>query len=201
MNNYFYVDGSCLLGDIQRLWASNEACRNRKLCLQKLYKHFTGSRYRQFLGSGYRRFSVYFVNNENRLESRVIIPDFSLPNQIEDFHVTYCGKKLSGTKKVDDWLAENRPPQYVMDRFNKSEKAVDTQICCDALQLAANKRIDRLFLYTNDYDFMPLLDVLKSLGVNVSLLSLTNDSVNGDLVKNADSYMVPSEDVLLSLFI
>jgi uncharacterized LabA/DUF88 family protein len=197
-NNYFFIDGSCLLGDIKRLKSSIEF-KNKKFNIDNFYQHFS-THYRQF-GSGYRRFTIYFVNGENRIKDQLILPNFKLPNQIEDFHVKYCGKKISGTKRVETWVNKSNPPRYVMDRFNKSEKAVDTQICCDALQLAAVNRLDRLFLYTNDYDFMPLIEVLKALGVNVSLIKLSSTAVNKDLVENSDSFCVPDKAQLKTMFV
>ena len=197
-NNYFFVDGSCLLGDIKRIKSSSHELRNKKFNIDNFYKHFV-TMYPQF-AHGYRRFTIYFVTGENRIKDQIIIPNFKTPNQIEDFHVKYCGKKISGTKRVETWLNKTNPPQYVMDRFNKSEKAVDTQICCDALQLAAVNRIDRLFLYTNDFDFMPLIGVLKALGVNVNLMKLSSTAVNKDLVENSDSFCVPDKAQLMTMF-
>ncbi len=199
-DTYFFVDGSCLLGDIARIKQADKSIGNKKLCLSKFYRHFTGGKYSHLTGGSYRRFTVYSVNGENRIKQQLIKPDFKEPNKIEDFHIRLCGKKISKTKRIDDWLQKVSPPQYVMERFSKSEKAVDTQICCDALQLAANNRLDRLFLYTNDYDFMPLLEVLKSLGVNVSMFRLTSKLVNIELVENSDSFCVPEASILKNMF-
>ena len=68
-----------------------------------------------------------------------------------------------------DWIQKKNPPKSVRDRLHRTEKAVDTQICCDALELAVKGRLDRLFLYTNDYDFLPLCNALKAAGSNISL--------------------------------
>ena len=200
-NNYLFVDGSCLLGDIKRIKSKMPALKDKKFCLLSFYKHFTGGEYRKYLSEGYRRFTIYFVNGEHRTKDQMEIPNFKEPNLIEDFHIKYCGKKVSGAKRVDSWIEKNSPPQYIMDRFNKSEKAVDTQICCDALQLAAVNRLDRLFLYTNDFDFMPLINVLKTLGVNATLIRLTDAAVNKDLVENSDSFCVPEHSRLEKMFI
>jgi len=199
-NTYFFVDGACLLGDIARLKKSNKTLNNKKLCLKSFYQHFGYENYTQFTGGGYKRFTVYFVNGEKRVKEQLLVPDFRIPNVVEDFHIKYCGKKITKSKRVDDWLTKNSPPQYMLDRFNKSEKAVDTQICCDALQLAANNKIDRLFLYTNDYDFMPLFDVLKSLGININMFRLTSDLINVELVENSDSFCTPKPESLNELF-
>ena len=197
---YFFVDGSSLLGDINRLRQKNKNFRGHKLDAKKFYEHFVGGSYSQFVGGGYKRFAIYFVTGENRIKDYLVIPSFRTPNFIEDFHITYVGKKVAGANKVQTWLDSRNSPQYVMDRFNKSEKAVDTKICCDALQLAANNRLERLFLYTNDFDFMPLLDTLKSMGCNVSLMRLLSQETNAALVENADSFCVPSKSQVERLF-
>ncbi len=199
-NTYFFVDGACLLGDISRLKKSDKTLNDKKFCLQSFCKHFGYENYLQFTEGGYKRFTVYFVNGEKRVKEQLLVPNFKVPNVVEDFHIKYCGKKITRSERVDDWLNRNSPPQYMLDRFNKSEKAVDTQICCDALQLAANDKIDRLFLYTNDFDFMPLFDVLKSLGINVNMFRLTSDLINGKLVENSDSFCTPEPDSLKELF-
>ena len=140
------------------------------------------------------------MNGENRIDDYLVLPKFKDPNTVEDFHIKFTGKKVQGTKKVQRWLDAKHPPQYVMDRFSKSEKAVDTQICCDALQLASNSRIERLFLYTNDFDFMPLADTLKSMGCNVSLFRLFKESTNIALIENTDAFCVPHISYLRQLF-
>ena len=53
---------------------------------------------------------------------------------------------------------------------------------------------------TNDYDFMPLIDVLKTLGVNITLIKLNSLPVNKELVENCDSFCVPDKQELLTLF-
>ena len=63
----------------------------------------------------------------------------------------------------------------------RAEKAVDTQLCADALQLAAVGKLDRLFLYTNDYDFAPLCRALRNLGRNVNLFRLQPLNINREL--------------------
>ncbi len=199
-NTYFFVDGACLLGDIARLKKSNNTLTNKKLCLKSFYQHFGYENYTQFTGGGYKRFTVYFVNSEKRVKEQLLVPDFRVPNVVEDFHIKYCGKKITKSKRVDDWLTKNSPPQYMLYRFNKSGKAVDAEICCYALQLAANNKIDRLFLYTNDYDFMPLFDVLKSLGININMFRLTSDLINVELVENSDSFCTPKPESLNELF-
>ena len=88
-----------------------------------------------------------------------------------------------------------------MDRLHRSEKAVDTQICCDALQLVARGKLDRLFLYTNDSDFIPLCQVLRSLGVNIVLFRVLEKyrelpQINNDLAKECDGLVVMDDGTL-----
>ncbi|MBT3011224.1 MAG: NYN domain-containing protein [Candidatus Thiodiazotropha sp. (ex Lucina pensylvanica)] len=199
-NTYLFVDGSSLLGDLHRLRQKKPDLKGRKLDLLKFCNHFVHGPYQAFVGEGYKRFSIYFVKGENRLTEHIILPKFTTPDIVEDVHIRYCGKRLQGSKKLQDWMNNENPPQYVLDRFGKSEKAVDTQICCDALQLASNNRLDRLFIYTNDFDFMPLFDTLKSMGANISLFRLTKDKVNKALVENADSFHVPKAEALEAMF-
>ena len=79
--------------------------------------------------------------------------------------------------------------------MHRSEKAVDTQICCDVLQVAAAGRLDRLLLYTNDYDFVPLCITLRQLGLNISLFKLVAERINKELVNVCDSFTVPDGDI------
>lgn len=73
-------------------------------------------------------------------------------------------------------------------------------MCCDALQLAATKRLDRLFLYTNDFDFVPLCRTLRQLGSNVNLFRLRAEGVNGDLVRECDAFQVMQDPWLITCF-
>ncbi|MEO0453974.1 MAG: NYN domain-containing protein [Verrucomicrobiota bacterium] len=197
-NNYLFVDGSSLLGDINRLWNDRPAFRDNRLIVSRFQYHFT--RFYPAFVNGYKRFSFYFVEKENRTKKYIDLPNFTNPGEVEDIHIKHCGALLPGSKKFQNWIEGNSPPQVVMDRLNKAEKAVDTQICCDALQLAGLGKLDRLMLYTNDYDFMPLLDTMKAFGCNVSLFQLTSKDVNKKLVANCDSYHVPDAQRLLHMF-
>ncbi|MFC1967340.1 NYN domain-containing protein, partial [Chloroflexota bacterium] len=148
----------------------------------------------------YRRFVFYFVEGENRIVDNIILPDSSNPGQCYDTEIKYCGKRLPGSTKVDTWVAKNHPPPFILERLHKSEKAVDTQICCDALELASRDKLDRLFLYTNDSDFMPLARTLKSLGVNISLIRLQNRNPNQSLTNEFDTYTTLSDKRLAEVF-
>ena len=61
------------------------------------------------------------------------------------------------------------------------------QICCDALQLAATGKLERLFLYTNDFDFVPLCRTLRQLGANINLFRLRERGVNVALAEECDA--------------
>ena len=200
-NNYFFVDGSSLIKDIVSIKKSIPELSDKKLDIIKFSKCFTGARL-DILHSGiYKRFVVYFVAQENRINDNIIIPDFIIPGQVEDLQIKTCGKKLKRGAAVDRWISENNPPIKVLERLTKSEKAVDTQICCDALQLATNGRLDRLFIYTNDYDFIPLCQTLKSMGANISLFKLQAKGVNKELARECDSFNDVPENELNSMFI
>ena len=116
---------------------------------------------------------------------------------------TSQGKALIGVPNgfAKEWLEKNNAPQYVTECIYRSEKAVDTQICADALQLAAVGKLDRLFLYTNDYDFVPLCRALRSLGLNINLLRIHSFSVNKSLAQECDAFDVLHPNVIHSLFL
>ncbi len=198
-DNYYFVDGSSLLADVSRLWAQNELLRSRRLNLISFFNHFIGEKYWKFC-NGYRRFTIYFVNGERRIESHLEIPDFTIPDTVDDFHIKSCGKLLGGGVRLQKWMDENAPPQFVLDRLNKAEKAVDTQICCDALQLAGLRKLDRLMLYSNDFDFMPLVETLKHMGCNINLFQLSPNRVNAELAKSCDAFHAPNEAELDQMF-
>jgi len=68
------------------------------------------------------------------------------------------------------------------------------------LQLAAVRKMDRLFLYTNDYDFIPLCRTLKALGINVNLLRLVANGVNTELVRHVDGFNALDEQSIEQSF-
>lgn len=189
-NTYFFVDGSALIADVRSVMKKNRKLAGKKLCLKELMRHFTGVKYHHLTGQGYRRFVFYFVANDIRLKECFILPDYASPDEIVDLEIKYCGKRLRGSKSVERWIEDNPPPKAVLDRMHRSEKAVDTQICCDALQYASYGKMDRLFLYANDYDYLPLCNVLKFLGSNISLFRLFKERVNKELVAHCDSFSV-----------
>jgi len=181
-DNYFFVDGSALIADITFLQKKRSGFRQKKLTVVDFAHYFTLESHR-FTGGGYRRFVLYFVNNEDRIRASFWLPHFGNPDEVDDIQIKYCGKRVPGGKAVDDWIQKKTPPKSVRDRLHRTEKAVDTQICCDALQLSVKGRLDRLFLYTNDYDFLPLCNALKAAGSNISLFRLFKENTNKDLVR------------------
>jgi len=198
--NYLFVDGSSFIADVIAIKKSEKELASKKLDIIKFCRSFTGRRLEAFLPGGYKRFVVYFVLHENRIGDNIIIPPFHKPEAVEDLQIKYCGKRIRGGSAIDSWISKHSPPNSVLERLNKSEKAVDTQICCDALQLASYGGLDRLFIYTNDYDFVPLCQTLKSMGSNISLFRLQEKKINKDLVQECDSFSVVPVDELSSLF-
>jgi len=200
-NNYFFVDGSSLIMDIVDIKKANRELESKKLDIGKFAKKFTGLELASLHSGVYKRFVLYFVIHENRIDDNMIIPIFHEPDHVEDLQIKYCGKMIRGGSNINSWITRNRPPNYILERLNKSEKAVDTQICCDALQLASYGRLDRLFIYTNDYDFVPLCCTLKTLGANISLFRLQKKKINKDLAKECDSFSVVPEGELINIFV
>lgn len=198
-NNYFFVDGSSLLSDVATI-KKRTAFHLKKLDLLLFIRSFLDPRLRKLHIGSYKRFVLYFANNETRIKATLILPEFDKPDEAEDVYVKYCGKKVKGGASFDKWIAKNKPPKSVLERLHRSEKAVDTQICCDALQLAGLGKLDRLFLYTNDYDFVPLCTTLKAMGSNISLFRLEAKNVNKDLVRECDSFSVVPSQELIGLF-
>jgi uncharacterized LabA/DUF88 family protein len=199
---YFFVDGSAFLGDVKRLQDRSPELRGKRVVLSRIADQFISETTRRGFVGAYRRFVYYFADGDSRVETLVALPAFSVPGEVTDLGVTMCGKRLDAKlRDAERWLDENNAPQWVRERLGRTEKAVDTQMCCDALQLAAVKRIDRLCLYTNDYDFVPLCRTMRHLGINVNLLRLTEHAVNEELVKEVDGFTVIRSDQISSMFV
>jgi uncharacterized LabA/DUF88 family protein len=188
-NNYFFIDGSSLLSDIKRFRTENSELSDKKFNIITFSRLFSSEwNLKQFHSGIYRRIVFYFVKNDSRLVEYLEIPNFKEPGLVEDIQIKYCGKKITSFSRADDWLDKMQAPSYVRDSLYKSEKAVDTQICCDALVLLSLNKLDRLFLYTNDYDFIPLCKAIKTMGCNINLIRLNELRVNGDLVFECDAF-------------
>ena len=199
-DNHLFVDGSALLGDIRRTRRALGLPADSRLKLTELARYFTGKNFSQFHGDGFRRFTFYFVADDERLRANVVLPEVTVPGAIEDLRIEYCGRQIRQFGQAREWLEQKGAPDFVKECVYRSEKAVDTQICCDALQLAANRRLDRLFLYTNDFDFVPLCRTLRQLGCNTNLFRLRAESVNADLVQECDAFHVVDAQSLPLLF-
>jgi uncharacterized LabA/DUF88 family protein len=199
-DNYFFVDGSALINDVKRLHDAKPDWVGVKLNLNGLALAFVNET-QKYTARSWRRFTYYFAVGDTRVEQLLLLPSFETPGVVEDVAVRFCGKRLdTKLREADAWLQERQAPQWVTDRLGRTEKAVDTQICCEALQLAAVRKIDRLFLYTNDYDFVPLCRTLRSLGVNVNLIRLVSTNVNQDLVCEVDGFNVIHDSQLAAFF-
>jgi uncharacterized LabA/DUF88 family protein len=199
-NNYLFFDGSSLIFQIRHLQNARGVFKGHKLDTNSLVRIFaTNPWMRDVMGEGYRRAVFYFAKEDKQVEQYLTLPDFTTANTVRDIEIRPCGGKLPRSTKFDEFL--KKVPDEFLDRFQKSEKGVDIEICCDALQLAATGRLDRLFLLTNDSDFLPLCRKLKELGANVSLLRLSDSRpVNKELAQACDSYDVFPENMLLAAF-
>ena len=201
LNNYFFVDGSALLADVRRLKADTGIPSTSQLKLVQFAQHFTGRMYQEFHGNAYRRFVFYFVKDDERLRQHVLLPDFTIAGGVSDVRVEWCGKRITQFEKARTWLDQYDAPDYVRECLYRSEKAVDTQISCDALQLAGTGKLDRLFLYTNDYDFVPLCRALRQLGGNINLFRLRAAGVNGALAAECDALHEVPESLVSQMFV
>ena len=184
--NYFFIDGSALLSQVRTLWKNDPNFNWRRLDPLEFIKHLQYSL--PELGSAnYKRAEFYFPVGELNIDAFLLIPKITAPGLIRDVHFKYCGEKLPKSSAYEAWL-ETVPEQW-KDRCVKSEKGVDIEICCDALRLASLGKMDRLFLFTNDRDFIPLCKTLKGFGVNVSLIHLSKfTNPNKLLIEECDSY-------------
>jgi len=189
-DNYFFVDGSSLLSDIARFRRELEILPTSRFHVPMFWEHFTGENFRPWHAGDFRRFVIYFADGDPRVETDLFIPDPVVPGAYNDTRIEYCGKRLRDMEKAREWLDTKNAPPFVTECLYRSEKAVDTQICCDALDLVRSRKIDRLFLYTNDYDFIPLCRTLRRAGVNVSLFRFDKERTNKELAAECDAFHV-----------
>jgi len=153
-------------------------------------------------GHEYKRITFYFPKgDEIAVEEYLEIPDPKKPGQIRDLNFKFCGEKLKKSAEFEKIVEEHIPPKFFA-RVAKSEKGIDIEICCDALKLASASRMERLFLFTNDSDFIPFCRTLKEFGANISILHLfETGSPNVGLLREADSYDVVSLEALGTIFL
>ena len=198
--NYFFIDGSALMAQIRQLQRAQPLFRNRKLCPQK-FIHYQMIYLTELHGGSYKRATFYFANGDNaNINEYLVVPDHTVPGTIRDLYFKFCGHKLKKSAEFDKFVEEGVPLKF-QGRFSKSEKGIDIEMCCDALRLASASRVERLFILTNDGDFMPLCRTLKEFGANISIIHLsTSNPPNADLLREADSYDVVPDALLDQMF-
>lgn len=200
--NYLFVDGSALTAQIRHLWRTVPSLLGRRLCVASFLRHFMVENHRDLHGASYKRATFYFPSGDDEaVERHLIVPDFRSPGSIRDLSIKHCGQKLKKSAKFDEFVQASVPPEF-HNRFAKSEKGIDIEICCDAFKLAAAGNIERLFLLTNDDDFIPFFRTIKEYGANISLFHLTHSiTPNVSLLREADSYDTVPDEKLSSMFL
>lgn len=199
--NYFFIDGSALMAQIRALRRARPIFEERKLCMRRFIKYFMTA-VRDLHAGEYKRAIFYFPNgDESNVANHFEIPNAKNPGEVRDIHLKYCGHKLKKSEEFQRFVEESVPEQF-QGRFAKSEKGIDIEICCDALRLASVGNIERLFLLSNDSDFVPLCRTLKEFGANISLFHLTEIvPANLDLLHETDSYDVVKSEALQHMFL
>lgn len=199
--NYFFIDGSALTAQVRQLQRAEPIFRQRKLCPKRLTQYFMDNLLDLHAGS-YKRAIFYFpTGDESSVGEYILMPDHRTPGGTRDLNFKFCGHKLKKSAEFDKFVEETVPAKF-QSRFAKSEKGIDIEICCDALRLASAGRLERLFLLTNDGDFIPLCRTIKEFGANISIIHLSSVTPpNADLLREADSYDVVSSDSLAGIFV
>lgn len=212
--NYLFFDGSSLIAQIRTLWRTKPQFNSRRLRPLGLVEFLVSGAgsaslidfvekrgFSEFFREGlpYKRAVFYFASGDSQIETYVEIPTVTTPGLVRDVSFKYCGKKLPRSSEFDEWVEQHVPDKF-SDRVSRTEKGVDIQICCDALHLAAAGHVDRLFLLTNDYDFVPLCERLKDVAANASLMRLPGRPVNSDLAAACDGYYEVPENALDRFF-
>lgn len=201
MNNYFFIDGSALAVQIRQLKRADPSFANRKLC-PKQFIAYLMSALPDLHSREYKRITFYFpTGDEAAAEAHLDMPDYKKPGEVRDIHFKFCGEKLKKSPEFAKFVEENVPPEF-QSRFAKSEKGIDIEMCCDALKLASTSQVDRLFLLSNDGDFIPFCRTVKEFGVNISIIHLSEHVLpNADLLREADSYDVVPLGALQDIFV
>lgn len=199
--NYFFIDGSALAAQIRQLRREDPSFRDRKLCPRRLLQYFLVA-LPELHGGHYKRATFYFPSgDEASVAEHLVLPDHKVPGEIRDLHFKYCGQKLKKSTEFTTFVETSVPAKF-KNRFSKSEKGIDIEICCDALKLASSARLDRIFLFTNDDDFIPLCRTIKEFGANISIIHLSDTITrNISLLREADSYDVVSRSDLQMMFL
>ena len=157
---------------------------------------------RDLHAGSYKRATFYFPKgDEAAVQDYLVIPDHREPGEIKDIHFKFCGQKLKKSAAFDEFVETAVPAQF-KNRFSKSEKGIDIEICCDGLKLASASRLERLFLFTNDDDFIPFCRTIKEFGANISIIHLSETITrNSSLLREADSYDVVPRQHLQKIFL
>lgn len=198
--NYFLIDGSALQAQIRHLWRTKFIPNKSRLLVQKFIDRILVETMGLHRGS-YKRAVFYFPSgDEESVDRHLIVPDFGKPREARDTTFKFCGQKLKKSAEFEEFVEKDVPDKW-KSRFSKSEKGIDIEICCDAFKLASFGSVERIFLLTNDDDFVPFCRVIKDFGCNVSIIHLTDlIPPNASLVREADSYDAIPTDQLTTLF-
>jgi uncharacterized LabA/DUF88 family protein len=199
--NYFFIDGSALTAQIRQLRREDPSFQERKLCPKRMMEYFMRALPDLHRGE-YKRVTFYFpIGDEAAVDDYLVVPDHKMPGEVRDLHFKFCGQKLKRSAEFREFV-ETTVPSKFQDRFSKSEKGIDIEICCDAFKLASASRLERLFLLTNDDDFIPFCRTIKEYGANVSIVHLS-DTINRNvsLLREADSYDVIPKLELQKMFL
>ena len=200
-DNYFMIDGSALMAQVRVLWREEAIDKSHKLCPLKMISYFAGHFLRELHGGSFKRAIFYFASGDDAtVERHFVLPDYTKPGVIRDISFKFCGQKLKRSADFEEWLPT--VPAKFQNRFGKSEKGVDIEICCDAFRLASVGKLQRVFLLTNDDDFVPFCNAIRDFGVNISIIHLFDTgSPNISLLKAADTYDAIPREVLPELFV
>jgi len=167
---YIFIDGSALTAQIRQLSREDASFKDRRLSPSLLVSHFMRS-LQDLHGGSYKRVTFYFpIGDETAVEEYIVMPDHKKPGEVRDIHFKFCGQKLKKSAEFRTFV-ETQVPAKFQNQFSKSEKGIDIEICCDAFKLAAAARLERLFLLTNDDDFIPFCRMVKEFGANISIPS------------------------------
>ncbi|MHB1528616.1 MAG: NYN domain-containing protein [Acidiferrobacteraceae bacterium] len=201
LGNYYFIDGSALTSQIRQLQKADSSFRHRRLCPKQFIAYFNEA-LPDLHANQYKRATFYFPKgDETAIEDYLVMPDRKKPAEIRDLYFKFCGQKLKRSDEFKEFV-ETLVPNKFKDRFSKSEKGIDIEICCDAFKLASASRLDRLFLLTNDDDFVPFCRAIKEFGANISIIHLSEVVArNVSLLCETDSYDVIPVHVLQRLFL
>lgn len=188
------------MAQIRQLQRARPEFRKRKLCPRKFVEYQMNS-LTDLHNGYYKRATFYFANgDEVNVSEYILTPEFHDPGVVRDINFKFCGHKLKKSAEFDKFVEESVPQKF-QTRFSKSEKGIDIEMCCDALRLAITAKMERLFLLTNDGDFIPFCRTIKEFGANISIIHLSGSNPpNKDLLREADSYDVVRHDDLNDIF-